>query len=253
MLKIISLYIAYQINSLIRYLYWLYRLSKIKNGKGFKCCFPIIVEGKGKINIKDYCILNKGVSLKIAQSASLQIGNKCVIGEKLDLRIGGSGTIKIGDNCKIGSSNSFYTNSNWMIADNVIIASNCALFARESGISGNLNIGNGSHIGDGTIIDLTDNVDIGQEIAIGPNCTLYTHDHDYKSTINKPSWKGPLQTYPIKIDDGAWIGSNVIILPGVIIGKKSIIAAGSVVTTNVPSNSLYGGIPARLIKSNLVE
>ncbi|MBV4357845.1 hypothetical protein KTO63_11845 [Parasegetibacter sp. MAH-26] len=53
---------------------------------------------------------------------------------------------------------------------------------------------------------------------------------------------------PITIEDGAWIGSRVTILPGVTIGEKSIIAAGAVVTKDVEPYTLVGGVPAKIIK-----
>ena len=81
----------------------------------------------------------------------------------------------------------------------------------------------------------------GEHITIGPDVKLIT------------SWHEPLnfnivKAKPIHIEDNVWITMNVIILPGVTIGKNSIIGAGSVVTKSIPPNSLVGGNPAKVIK-----
>jgi acetyltransferase-like isoleucine patch superfamily enzyme len=53
---------------------------------------------------------------------------------------------------------------------------------------------------------------------------------------------------PVKIGNGVWIGANVTILPGVTVGENAVIAAGAVVTKDVPANSIVGGNPARVIR-----
>ena len=57
----------------------------------------------------------------------------------------------------------------------------------------------------------------------------------------------------VVVKRNVWIGAGVIVLPGVTIGENSVIAAGSVVTTNVPSNQLWAGAPARFIKELILE
>ncbi|MFB9054537.1 acyltransferase [Formosa undariae] len=90
-------------------------------------------------------------------------------------------------------------------------------------------------------------VNRGSDVAIGPNCTLYTHDHDYSDKI-VAAWKGVIISNPIIIKNGAWIGSNVTILPGATIGNRAVIAAASVVTMNVESETIVEGVPAKFIK-----
>ena len=63
-----------------------------------------------------------------------------------------------------------------------------------------------------------------------------------------PAWKGGLVSHPVTVEDGAWVGSGVTILPGVTIGKRAVVAAGSLITKSVESNTIVGGIPAKLIK-----
>lgn len=81
----------------------------------------------------------------------------------------------------------------------------------------------------------------GEHITIGPDVKLITSWHE-SSNFNIVKAK------PIHIEDNVWITMNVIILPGVTVGKNSIIGAGSVVTKSIPPNSLVGGNPAKVIK-----
>ena len=69
-------------------------------------------------------------------------------------------------------------------------------------------------------------------------------DKNYHGIGNEPE-----VVKPIVIEDDVWIGCRAIALPGVIIGKNSVVAAGSVVTKNVPPNTMVGGNPAKLIKN----
>ena len=84
---------------------------------------------------------------------------------------------------------------------------------------------------------------IGEGTFIGHNVILATLNHDLN-----PNSRGDMWPKPIHLGKKVWIGSGAIVLPGVTIGDNSVIAAGSVVTKNVPENSVYGGNPAKLIK-----
>ncbi len=88
-------------------------------------------------------------------------------------------------------------------------------------------------------------VTIGNHVLIGPNTHFYTAGHplDYR---RRRSWE--TRCLPIVIEDDVWIGGNVVIAQGVTIGARSVIAANSVVTRDVPCDSLYGGSPAKLIR-----
>lgn len=248
MIKVIISIFRFLIKRTIRNIYWLYRLSKIRAEKNLSIHFPIIVEGKGCIEVGDNCALGKLSNIGVSENASLNIGNNCMLEEHALVRIGGNAKVEFGDFCKIGANSRIYTNKNIKIGSNVIICTNCSIFGREAGKCGNLRIGEGSHIGDGAILDLSDNIIIGREVAIGPNCTFYTHDHEY-NTKDTCMWKGNILTKPISIGDGSWIGCNVTILHGISIGKRVIIAAGSVVTKNLEKSGLYAGVPAKLLKN----
>ncbi|MGJ5642459.1 hypothetical protein I3217_10085 [Formosa sp. S-31] len=181
------------------------------------------------------------------EGASISFGDWTNIERDSLIRVASDCSIIVGDKFLLGEKSKFYVNDHWVIGDNVTIQSYASISSRESGFKGRLKIGNNSSIGDYIIIDLVADVTIGNDVALGPNCTVYTHDHVYTEK-DKPAWKGGIVSNPVTIEDGAWIGSNVTILPGITIGKRAVIAAGSVVTKNVPEETIYGGIPAKLIK-----
>ena len=95
-----------------------------------------------------------------------------------------------------------------------------------------------------TILD-AGKVQFGDNVFIAPNCGFYTAGHplDYE-TRNK----GLEYAKPIKVGNNVWIGGNVVVLPGVTIGDNCVIGAGSVVTKDIPENSVAVGNPCRVMK-----
>ena len=91
-------------------------------------------------------------------------------------------------------------------------------------------------------------ITIGNGVLIGHNVTLATLNHD-----ERPNYRQNIYPKPIKIGDNVWIGSNAAILSGITIGKGAIIGANSVVTKNVPANTIVAGVPARIIRKIEVE
>jgi maltose O-acetyltransferase len=111
--------------------------------------------------------------------------------------------------------------------------------------SRNLTIGEGCWIYEPRSIDCAAAVTIGDRVTLGPGVALLTADHD----TGDPSHRGgPLRPAPITIGDGAWLCFGAIVLPGVRIGTGAVVAAGAVVTQDVPAHALVGGSPARLIR-----
>jgi len=86
-------------------------------------------------------------------------------------------------------------------------------------------------------------ITIEDRVLIGPKVNLITENHP-----TNPNDRQALVTKPITIKTNAWIGAGATILPGVTIGENSIVAAGAVVSKDVPDNTIVGGIPARIIK-----
>lgn len=107
-------------------------------------------------------------------------------------------------------------------------------------------------IGDFTMVsgnlhcDVGAPIRIGNRVRIGHGVTLLTVDHQVGSEDMR---SGKRKYGPIEIGDGAWLASCVLVLPGVVIGAGAIVAAGSVVTRDVPANTLVLGTPARVSRS----
>ncbi|GCF94851.1 galactoside O-acetyltransferase [Enterococcus florum] len=89
-------------------------------------------------------------------------------------------------------------------------------------------------------------ITIKDDVMIGPNVTLCTGTHPLEPALRK---KRAQFNSPIVIEENVWIGTSTIVLPGVTIGKNSVIGAGSIVTKDVPENVLAYGSPCRVIKS----
>ena len=95
-----------------------------------------------------------------------------------------------------------------------------------------------------TILDIAE-VRIGDYCMIGPNTLITTVGHPISP---KGRRERKAQGMPVNIGNDVWIGGNCTILPGVMIGNNVVIAAGAVVTKDVPDNSVVGGVPAKVIK-----
>lgn len=102
-------------------------------------------------------------------------------------------------------------------------------------------IGEGCTLNDSVIIVGRELITIGNNVRISPGAMIISGMLDYK---NLETRRTHLEE-PIQIHDNVWVGAGAIILPGVTIGKNSVIAAGAVVTKNVPDNSIVKGIPGK--------
>ena len=113
----------------------------------------------------------------------------------------------------------------------------------------NINYGPGVRFGDDCFLNFgctllaIGGITIGDGAFIGPHCVLATEYHP-----EDPATRHTLLTKPIVIGRNAWLGADVKVLAGVTIGENAIVAAGSVVTKDVPANMVVAGSPARVIR-----
>lgn len=112
---------------------------------------------------------------------------------------------------------------------------------------GGLKIGKDCFIGDETLIDLYDRVTLEDQVTLGQRVLVLTHLNVGYS--NHPLQKlFPKTSKPVIFESGCVIGANSTILPGITVGRESFVAAGSVVTKDVPPNSLVAGVPAKVVR-----
>lgn len=124
-------------------------------------------------------------------------------------------------------------------------AGNCQFYSGvrlEIGKNASLEIGTGTYLNRNTLIVAEEHVRIGQNCKISWDVIIMDSDQH-------KLYPGAEYKKPVTIEDDVWIGCRSIILKGVQIGRGAVIAAGSVVTRNVPSNTIFGGSPARFIAS----
>ena len=107
----------------------------------------------------------------------------------------------------------------------------------------NINIGKNVFVNHACTFMDRGGITLEDNVLIGPKVNLITTNHPLK-----PSERRATISHPIVIKRNAWIGAAATIMPGVTIGENSVVAAGAVVTRDVPPNTIVGGVPAKIIK-----
>jgi acetyltransferase-like isoleucine patch superfamily enzyme len=125
--------------------------------------------------------------------------------------------------------------------------------------SARISIGSRTHVGGGTVLAAACNIEIGDDVLVAFGALIMDHNShslsfrerrdDVREWIQgRKDWTR-VQIESVRISDKAWIGARAIILKGVTVGEGAIVAAGSVVTRDVPPWSIAGGNPARVIRA----
>lgn len=174
--------------------------------------------------------INKNTEFIKDKTARIKVHNKLGIGRIIDYTGKLKTTFIMEPNSKITVLGKFY------------FYTGCKIVVRQNA---ELILGNGSFVNVDSKIYCTKKVEIGENTFIGEEVII--RDTDEHSIIRK-NYKN---TIPIKIGNHVWIGMRATILKGVTIGDGAIIAAGSVVTKNIPNNCLAAGNPAKVIKQNI--
>lgn len=131
------------------------------------------------------------------------------------------------------------------IADDVYVGHDTILKGHPSG---RMSIGSGTWIGQQCYFNSAGGIIIGSGVGIGPGVTIITSEHS-ASPLDAPILLTPLRYASVVIDDHADIGVRSVLLPGVRIGRGAIVGAGSVVTKDVPPNTVAAGVPARHLRN----
>jgi len=122
----------------------------------------------------------------------------------------------------------------------VTIRENALIYCPER-----ITLGDGVTLGSRVTIMGQGGVEIGESTMIGPGVTILSINHDYTQPKDA---RVSTRKRPVSIGREAWIAGGAIILPGVKIGDFSVVAAGAVVTRDVPPNTIVAGVPAKLIR-----
>jgi acetyltransferase-like isoleucine patch superfamily enzyme len=131
------------------------------------------------------------------------------------------------------------------VARGAFIMGNMKLTSAFPGFYGKLSIGPGVTIADHVSMNLDAPVRIGQNVGIAPHVVIYTGSHK----LGPGSMRiGAPVALPVTIEDGAWVRLAAVIVPGVTIGRGSIVAAGAVVLKDVPPNTYVEGNPAAVVR-----
>lgn len=167
----------------------------------------------------------------------VEYGRNCVIHGKLYINLFPTAKLKIGDN--------LYFSSGWGI--NPLCTNKRGMIYAEE----NATITIGNNVGmSSTVLRAHDSITIGNHVKIGGNCVLIdTDSHNKDYMVRRGQYTDWGVSQPIIIEDDVFIGMNSVVLKGVTIGARSIIASGSVVTKSIPADCIAAGNPARVIKS----
>lgn len=186
---------------------------------------------KGERTIRNQIIFYGNVWIKSAKSAKIDIVNgRFKFNHSAKYREPFYGMLEMHKNSTIKLHNTFTIKS----GAHIIVTENACLELGSGYINRNVKI------------KCYDRIQIGDNVAISENVTIWDSDvHNIENSNHQ-------KTIPIRIGNNVWIGTNSIILKGVDIGDGCIIAAGSVVNKSIPPNCLAGGVPAKVLKTNVL-
>ena len=120
---------------------------------------------------------------------------------------------------------------------------------RKAWFGSGVNIIIGDNSGLGINSSIPNDTIIGENVMMGPNCYILQADHAFDATNIPMILQGHSEHKQTIIEDDVWIGTAAIIMSGITIGKGSIVAAGSVVTKDIPACEIWGGVPAKKIRN----
>lgn len=146
------------------------------------------------------------------------------------VRLLGEGRIAIGRNVFVGAGS-------WLQALDG--------FGDEVAIS----IGDGTSIAGGCVISAARSVRLGSSVLLARNVYIADHGHGFEDVSRPVLAQGVTEISPVEIHDGAWLGQNVVVCPGVTIGAGAVVGANAVVLDDVPAHSVAVGVPARVIRT----
>lgn len=207
---------------LIEYELYISLLSPLPDGAGFylrKIFYPRLFKKVGS-------------GLIIWRNVVIRHTNKIEIGDN----------VTIDDNCLIDARG--VGSNGLVIEDNVIINRNCMIQAK----SGPVRIGTHTSLGSNSVIVSMDGVNIEERVLTAGGCYISAGAYHFDDPDAAVMDQGAFAKGAIHIGANSWLGTGVIVLDGVQIGKGAIIGAGAVVAKNVPDQAIAAGVPAKTLR-----
>jgi acetyltransferase-like isoleucine patch superfamily enzyme len=162
------------------------------------------------------------------KSSFAELGSRSLI--QRPVRIGGTRRIAIGEHVFVGAGS-------WL-----------QVHDGAAGDDPALQIGSATSIAGGCCLLAAQSVRIGEAVLFARNVYVSDHNHRYRDTTRPVLAQGIDGVAPVVIEDGAWLGQNVVVCPGVRIGAGAVVGANSVVKADVPPFTLVAGAPARVVR-----
>ncbi len=162
--------------------------------------------------------------------------------------------IKCKDICYFGNSVKIVNVGGAIFGKDVIIRSFCRLYTSKD--DSQLFIGDNTQIGEMSTISCYNQIHIGCGVLTGPHVFISDHNHNYSDPTIHIYKQGVMcrEGDKVIIDDGCWIGTNVVIVGNIHIGKNCVIGANSVVTKDIPDFCVAAGSPCKILKKyNILE
>jgi acetyltransferase-like isoleucine patch superfamily enzyme len=150
----------------------------------------------------------------------------------------GSGRVFIGSRHDVATK----PEANIAIGKSVMFMEDCTIH-----LYGEVTIGDRCYFNRGCYIVSHEELRIGSDCIFGQRVSIHDQDHRLEPVDVPPGERG-YDSSPVHIEDNVWVGAEAVILRGVRIGYGAVVAAGAVVTRDVPAKTLVGGVPARVIK-----
>lgn len=158
-------------------------------------------------------------------------GRRSVI--QLPVRLSGESRIAVGDDVFVGAGS-------WLQ-----VLDDCG--KGEAGIA--IEIGSGTSIAGSCVLSAVSGIRLGRSVLLARNVYIADHMHAYEDVGVPVLDQGITRVAPVEIGDGAWLGQNVVIMPGVRVGRGAVVGANSIVRDDVPDFAVAAGVPARVIRT----
>lgn len=203
-------------------MFYLLQIYKSFKPKLLGWTFRLICIGSKRVRVGGNFQCNGFPNVTIDKGCYLEIGKGVLLRRGVEIRVHGKSRIEIGNNCRIDRGVR-------------LLSSN----------SSTIIIGDGTRIGLYSVFNGGDSIHIGEKVLISGFVYLQTSMHNHSKNLNVQE-----QGYshlPIELNDDAWLGAHVVVLPGCKIGKGVVVGSNAVVTKSVENYNIVTGVPAKVI------